>query len=84
MQYFDHYHIYSLVPDPTTLAAGIDETALLLASQGSQWVSAQAYLDLYASKRLKIGRGHEISLDLGIVNLLNSAPPRESWTRQRS
>ena len=49
--------------------------------QGSPRVHSQAYLDLFASRRFGLhgaGRDHEISLDFGIVNLLDHAAPYEA------
>jgi outer membrane receptor protein involved in Fe transport len=48
--------------------------------QGSKWVHAQAYLDMSASHRFRVrgpGGDHQISLDFGIVNLLDHAAPYE-------
>lgn len=48
--------------------------------QGSRWVRAQSYLDLYASRRLRL-RGpaaREMTIDLGVVNLLDKPPPRQT------
>lgn len=71
IQYFHRYRVYP--PG--------QEDALLIRHQGSRWVSTQAYVDLFASRRLPIGgpgSGRELGVDLGIVNLLDSSPPREA------
>jgi outer membrane receptor protein involved in Fe transport len=49
--------------------------------QGARRVRAQAFLDLYVSRRFRLppaGSDRELSVDLGIVNLLDNAPPREA------
>ncbi len=46
--------------------------------QGSRFVKAQTYLDLYASRRFRVrhaGGESEFSVNLGIVNLLDTSPP---------
>jgi outer membrane receptor protein involved in Fe transport len=71
VQYFDRYRISALGEfDPP-----IDR-------QGSAWIPAQAYVDLYAVRRLSLGR-REVSLNLGIVNLLDKSPPRETGVGDR-
>jgi iron complex outermembrane receptor protein len=49
--------------------------------QGSKYVKAQTYLDLYASRRFRVrwgGRDSEVSVDLGIVNIFDAAPPYQN------
>lgn len=71
LQYFDRYRIrlpgYGCCTD-----SGVE-------IQGSEWVKSQTYLDLYASRRFRLGR-YEASFDLGIVNVLDQAPRREVST----
>lgn len=46
-------------------------------TQGSKWVRAQIFVDLYARRRFEIdwaGKRREVSVDLGIVNLFDRAP----------
>ena len=55
---------------------------LVIQFQGSRWVPPQAYVDLYASRHFPLGGAgspYELSLDLGIVNLLDTSPPRETF-----
>ncbi len=66
LQYFGRYRFYSV--------ALADFAASLTEDQDSPWLPSQAYLDLHAARRLRIG-GQEVQLDLGIVNLLDSSPP---------
>jgi len=49
--------------------------------QGSNFVSAQLYVDLYASRRFSlpwIGKDNAFSLDLGIVNVFDKRPPYDA------
>jgi iron complex outermembrane recepter protein len=49
--------------------------------QGSARIPSQSYLDLYGSWRLPVqslGSVDSLSLDFGVVNVLDKAPPRES------
>jgi hypothetical protein len=53
----------------------------VIRAQGSQWVPAQAYVDLTASRRFRMGgtgSRYALEVDFGIVNLIDAAPPRES------
>jgi iron complex outermembrane recepter protein len=64
--------------DPRALSL-LPEDAILL--QGASHIPAQEYLDLYGSLRLPtryLGAVDSFTLDLGIVNVLDKAPPRES------
>ena len=73
VQYFSRYRV--LVPGQPFI------NDLVTQLQGSERVPSQTYVDLYASRRLSIGGAgspYELSVDLGIVNLLDTAPPRES------
>jgi iron complex outermembrane receptor protein len=76
LQYFNRYRINDTPDQGCGCASGTT-------AQGSEWVKSQMYLDLYASRRFRI-RGldgeHEVSLDLGIVNVLDKAPPYEAQT----
>src|SRR5262249_26445035 len=71
-QYFDGYSL--LTPGPLAM----DGEAMALA-EGSTRIPSQTYLDLYASWRLPPlapAPLHDVTLDLGIVNVLDKAPPR--------
>ena len=73
LQYFGHYRIFN------TLEEGVGDLLELI--QGSKWVSAQAYLDLYASRRIELGGPggkRFVNIDLGINNVLDTSPPREA------
>ena len=74
VQYFGRYRIFmpSVEPFKVSQAATI---------QGSPWVSPQTYVDLHASWRHRTnfaGAPRDIEIDLGIVNVLDQSPPRES------
>lgn len=74
LQYFSRYRIlgditYEIVED------------LVTRPQGSKWIHSQAYLDLFASRRFHVpgpGGGHELTVDLGVVNVFDRRPPYES------
>lgn len=68
-QYFSHYRV---------LLSNAACCASVETLQGSRYVAAQTYLDLYASRRFRLdwgGKPREFSLDLGLVNLFDTAPP---------
>jgi iron complex outermembrane recepter protein len=67
-QFFSRYHIYDQLYGPLSTDA----------AQGSHWVRSQIYADLHASRRFGLGSGHDLTIDLGIVNVLDQAPPRET------
>lgn len=69
LQYYGRYRVTLL-----------DERSPREEIQGSEWIPAQAYLDLYASRRYRLGgaSGRDVTIDLGIVNLLDKRPPRET------
>jgi len=72
IQYFGHYRIAG-----ATLLAFAD---LAEDPQGSRYVKAQAYVDLHARRRFRTrwaGSDHQMSIDLGIINLFDHAPPFE-------
>jgi hypothetical protein len=74
LQYFGRYRVY-----PTQLVPFLEDQ--LAGIQGSRWVRPQAYLDLFASWRLPVIGGvsnHDVRLDVGLVNVLDAPPPRES------
>ena len=73
VQYFGRYRIYP--PNQGPFVSG-----LMVEIQGSKWVPSQAYFDLYASRRFHLGTGsgHLATVDLGIVNVFDKTPPRES------
>ncbi len=74
LQYFDGYRI---IEDPSF--APIED--LLVELQGGRRVRAQHYLDLFASRRIALGGaggGPSLTLEAGIVNLLDRAPPFEA------
>ncbi|HEX8450423.1 MAG TPA: hypothetical protein VF652_12595, partial [Allosphingosinicella sp.] len=67
-QYYSGYRVTYSEPSQ----AG--RNALILLDQGSERVPAQAYLDFYASRALRVG-GQRVELGLGISNLLDKSPP---------
>ncbi|MBO9516376.1 MAG: TonB-dependent receptor, partial [Variovorax sp.] len=69
LQYVGRYRAYQY--DTEILAPDF------IAVQGSAWVAAQVYLDLYASRRFRVA-GTEASVDLGIVNVFDQAPAFEA------
>lgn len=72
VQFFSRYRVYAYRSDNARSYAQV---------QGSNFVHAQSYLDLYASRRFETfwgGRAREISLDLGVVNLFDHAPPYQT------
>ncbi|MBT2134620.1 TonB-dependent receptor [Croceibacterium sp. LX-88] len=68
LQYFSRYRV-------SASNLGVDERAVEL--QGSQWVGSQAYLDIYVGRRFRT-QTFDASLDFGIINALDQAPPREA------
>ncbi|MBV8688047.1 MAG: TonB-dependent receptor [Alphaproteobacteria bacterium] len=74
VQYFGRYRLTAFED------TGLTNSSVIRA-QGSQWVPAQTYVDLYARRRFRLGGAgspRELEVDFGIVNLLDTAPPRES------
>jgi hypothetical protein len=75
LQYFSSYRIVG--------AEYLAFTAVAEDPQGSKFVKAQAYLDISASRRFQTywaGAGHIVILDLGIVNVLDHAPPYQAYS----
>jgi outer membrane receptor protein involved in Fe transport len=69
----------SLIYDRGSIPGLLDEDYLRV--QGSARVPSQTYLDLFASWRLSArhpGPVDSFTLDLGVVNVLDRSPPRES------
>ena len=74
IQYFGRYRIFP----PAELDFIISEATSI---QGSPWVSPQTYLDLHANWRHRTslaGAPRDVEVDLGVVNVFDQAPPRES------
>ena len=72
VQYFSRYRIQDAFLDSIT-----DDVSV----QGSPWVKSQAYLDLHASRSFALrnaGPLRRFSIDFAIVNVLDTAPPREA------
>ncbi len=71
VSYYGRYRVY----DRLELAA----TAADLARwQGSSWVHAQAYVDLFATRRLTLSKGpgpRDLQVRLGIQNVFDHSPP---------
>jgi iron complex outermembrane receptor protein len=70
LQYFSRYRLVSA--ELTSVADIID------VPQGSKYIKAQTYLVLYVNRRFTAhwaGRDRDASLDFGVVNLFNHAPP---------
>ena len=76
LQYYGAYRIVTpYQPSDATLLAGI--------VQGAARVPSQAYLDLHMSWRERLmfaGSRRDLTFDLGLVNVFDKAPPRESGT----
>jgi iron complex outermembrane recepter protein len=74
LQYFGSNRLYH---DGTDSPEEVD----LVVAQGSLKVPAQKYLDAYASFRIPMRAADtagELTADLGVVNVLDTAPPRET------
>ncbi len=74
LQHFGSYRIY---PTAATDVAIAQATSL----QGSVRIPSQSYLDVHASWRGQLrvaGTPRNVRIDLGVVNVLDKAPPRES------
>jgi outer membrane receptor protein involved in Fe transport len=74
LQYFGSSNIY----DHDPLAQAAEERLIY---QGSARIPSQSYLDLYGTWRLEtrnLGPVDSFSFDFGIVNVLDTVPPRES------
>lgn len=69
LQFFDQYRVYEQQFYPCCTAGDIE-------FQGSEWVQSQTYVDVYVTRRFRIGR-HEVSVDLGIVNVFDQAQPHD-------
>ena len=72
LQFFSRYRIQ---------VYGSDLAKTYAQAQGSEFVHAQLYLDLSASRRFRThwaGSDHEMSLDFGIVDLFDHAPPYQT------
>jgi outer membrane receptor protein involved in Fe transport len=74
LQYFGRYRVFA----PNLPAFQIPEAEAL---QGSAWVSPQTYVDLHATWRRRTtlaGEPRDLQFDLGVVNVFDQTPPRES------
>jgi iron complex outermembrane recepter protein len=73
LQYFGRYRVFNQDEAPAK--------EVITDLQGSDWVSDRAYVDLYASRRFRLGNGAsapELTVDFGIVNLFDASPPRQT------
>jgi outer membrane receptor protein involved in Fe transport len=73
LQFFGHYLVLQQGPLSSS-------DALYVEVQGSRWVPSQAYLDLHATWRLPalpFAPADALTVDFGVVNVLDKAPPRE-------
>jgi iron complex outermembrane recepter protein len=73
VQYFGHYLVARQNGNST------DEYNLMV--QGSDHIPSQTYVDLQASWRVPapwFGSSNDLTMDFGIVNVLDQAPPRQS------
>jgi hypothetical protein len=68
VQYYSGYRV--TFSDPSQSRFNLQ----ILRDQGAESVAAQAYVDVYASRALRVGR-QRVELGLGISNLLDSSPP---------
>jgi hypothetical protein len=71
LQYFDRYSVFTYYIESVTNPS-------IAATQGSTFIPARTNLDLYASHRFRTPGGAQITVNLGILNVLDTAPPRES------
>jgi len=74
LQYFDSSLVTVQGPEAIT-------NDLRVERQGSRSIPSQTYLDLHANWRLPLpgaGSANDLTLDFGIINVLDSTPPRES------
>lgn len=71
LQYFDRYSVFTYQSESITNPS-------IAATQGSTFIPARANLDLYASRRFRAPGGVQITINLGILNVFDTAPPRES------
>ena len=81
VQYYGHYRIAS----SAEAALGIAD--LSEDPQGSRYVKAQAYVDLFVSRRFPVhwaGKDRDVSVDLAVVNLFDHAPPYQEDEYQGS
>ena len=69
LQYFDRYSVFDFAD------AGNNEA--LAATQGATSIPARTNLDLYASRRFRVPGGTGITVDLGILNVFDTAAPRD-------
>ena len=77
LQYFGGYRLSS-TPKDDPAAKALDA-----AIQGSDRIASQAYVDLHLSWRDRLplpGSTRDIQIDLGIVNVFDKAPPRQTGT----
>jgi hypothetical protein len=68
LQYYSRYRVTYSDPSRAQLNARI------LRDQGAARLAAQAYLDLYVRRAMRVG-DERVELGLGISNLLDSSPP---------
>lgn len=75
VQYFGSYRVY---PAPDLTGFTIDPV-VLKHLQGSLRVPPQKYVDLFASWRIPLRRSSgDLTVELGVVNVFDAAPPRET------
>jgi outer membrane receptor protein involved in Fe transport len=78
LQYFSRSLVLQAAPTSLSLDA-ID--AQEVRYQGSRYIPSQLYLDLHAGWRLPvraIGHAGDLAFELGVINVLDKAPPRVS------
>jgi hypothetical protein len=71
VSYYARYRVYDRLDTAATAAA-------LTLWQGSPWVRAQAYVDLFATRQLSFGKvsgARELQVRFGVQNVLDSSPP---------
>ena len=75
VQYFDHYR-------PTYVDGPASTNATIVANQGSNWIPAQAYIDLSARRRLRLPGApfKTFELSFGLINLFDKRPPLVAQT----
>ncbi len=72
-----HFGSYRIFPQGQTASS----VASAISLQGTARVPSQSYVDLHASWRGRLrvaGAAQDLRIDLGVVNVLDRAPPRES------
>jgi hypothetical protein len=75
LQYYDRYR-------PTYVGGTSSSNATIVANQGSNWIPAQAYVDLSVRRRFRVPNGplKTFEASFGVLNLLDKRPPLVAQT----